>query len=332
VILADHRLEWLQQVAFQPDLLKGQDPRRLVEQPQHHPFAKGRGQSRDADIHVAATHPHPETAILRQPFFGDIQLGHDLDAGDYPGVGLECRPENFVQDSVDPVTDNQFPLEGLDMDIARPFLETLGDQAVDEADDRSLVGTVKQIAGFERNGQLIGAAAIDLLNHGSGTAGLFFIATMDGAQDLLRGGDTGFDLGSGQGAQVIQRTGVEGIGHGHLKRVILFCQGINTVFLGKADGDHPEQTLGNRFLGNRLQIRKFELDSQCLCQCRAVCIMGFFSHGVTVIRCPIGLTSAGPAPELRCRARRCSPLLPHLRSGRNRPLPSHQKNYPAVPR
>ena len=120
-------------------------PRLLVEKTQHHPLTEKGGDDGDADVHVAAGHDNPEPAVLGEPLFGDIEAGHDLDAGNQGFLHDLRRGKHLVENAVDPEPDLQFPLERLDMDIARPFLDRLEQDGVQEADDRRLIGQVEEV-------------------------------------------------------------------------------------------------------------------------------------------------------------------------------------------
>ena len=86
-------------------------------------------------------------------FFGDIQLGYDLDARDNTGVGFKRWFVDFVEETVNPIADDELLFEGLDMNIAGAFLKALSDQAIDKTDDRRFVRGIDQVCRFQVAGQ-----------------------------------------------------------------------------------------------------------------------------------------------------------------------------------
>ena len=62
-------------------------------------------------------------------------------------------PQYLPQHAVDAEADHQHPLEGLDVDVGRLFLDRLAQHGVDEADDRGIVIGVEQVLAL---GQLFG--------------------------------------------------------------------------------------------------------------------------------------------------------------------------------
>jgi hypothetical protein len=79
--------------AFQRELALG-----LVQQAQHGAFAVRRGQRAHAHVDGAAADAQRDAAVLRQALFGDVQLGHDLQARDQRGVQalLGCTTSRSV--------------------------------------------------------------------------------------------------------------------------------------------------------------------------------------------------------------------------------------------
>ncbi len=125
----------------------------LVEQAQHHAFAAPGRNRRHAHVDRAAGHAQADAAILRQAPLGDVELGHDLDAADHRARDRLLRTEHFTQHAVDAETHHEAILVWLDVDVGRAFLDRLGEQRVDEADDRRIVVGFEQILRF---GQLVG--------------------------------------------------------------------------------------------------------------------------------------------------------------------------------
>ena len=216
-------------------------------------------------------------------------------------MGFQWRMEHFIKNTVDTITDHKVPFERLNVYIAGALLVTLGDQAVDKTDDRRFVRGIDQIRWFQVADQVSGCLLLDFLDHLAGVSGLFFIAAIDGAQNFFRSCDAGLDVLPGQSAQIVERTGVHGVGNGHLQTAVEPLQRVDTVFLGKANRNDIEQILGCRFLGNRLQVGQLELNRQCLGQ----------NHAVQNFQLDEDLTEALAALQL-FRQGRVNPLLINL--------------------
>ena len=154
-----------------------------VEQAHDDAFAVERRERGDAEVDFAADGLDFDAAVLRQAAFGDVELRHQLDAGDDGGLHFARRRFLRVQDAVDAVADAELLFERLDVDVAGALLDGLGDHGVDEPDDGRLAGHVAQV--FEifvgRSGFVAGAV-------GFGALGLAVVA-VDGIEDFLLGGE-----------------------------------------------------------------------------------------------------------------------------------------------
>ena len=58
---------------------------------------------------------------------------------------MSRHAEGFAQHPVDPHAYDQARLIGLDMDVADPVANGFGENAVDQADHRRIVGAAKQV-------------------------------------------------------------------------------------------------------------------------------------------------------------------------------------------
>ena len=117
----------------------------LVEQTQYHPLAVPGRQGRNPHINCPANQSQTDTAVLRQAFFGDIQLGHDLDPRDDHWRQRARRLQYLTQHTVDPQANRQAVFKGFDMNIGRIFLDRLGQQRVDQTNDRRLILGLQQV-------------------------------------------------------------------------------------------------------------------------------------------------------------------------------------------
>ena len=111
--------------------------RLLVEDSDDAIFAVRGRDDRDAEVDGAAGQAQLEAAVLRDALLGDVELRHDLDAGDDRGVmALVDRIERLVEHAVDAVLDDDFVVAGLDVNVRGPALDGVEDDRVDELDDR----------------------------------------------------------------------------------------------------------------------------------------------------------------------------------------------------
>ncbi len=117
----------------------------LVQEPHDDALALSHGKGGDPHVHGPAGDAQGDASVLGQALLGDIELRHDLDAGDerraQPGRGLQ----DLAQDAVDAETDHQAALEGLDVDVRGLLLDRLRQQGVDQADDRGVVLGLHQV-------------------------------------------------------------------------------------------------------------------------------------------------------------------------------------------
>src|SRR6185369_5803296 len=153
----------------QTDVGQGEDPLFLVQQAQHGPLSVVGRNDRDADIDIAAGDQHPDAAVLRQAFFGDVETGHDLDARDQRILDDFGGRKLFVEDAVDAEADQQIPFVRFDMDVADPLLDRFRENRVEQADNRSLIGQIQQILGVVQFGGNRGEIfPLQLLQHFAG--------------------------------------------------------------------------------------------------------------------------------------------------------------------
>jgi hypothetical protein len=129
----------------------------LVEHPHHHALAVEHGNDRHADVHLAPMHLELDPAVLRHALLGDVQLRHDLQAAE--DRGLEAidlgRHGLFLEDAVDAVADLHAAGLGLQVDVARPGLDRLDQDLVDQPHHRGLLGLFGRLRVVE----------LDLLEH-----------------------------------------------------------------------------------------------------------------------------------------------------------------------
>ena len=166
---------------------------------------------RASDVHLGLLNADLDAAVLRQAFFGDIEMAENLHArhdGRLETFHL-CRHGYFLQDAVDAVADAQLVLEGFQMDVGGAQVDRVFQDLVDETDDRGVLGGLVEI-GIGRPG----ATFIEHLQRG------FLVERVDGvganaepflhfALDRLGWRQHGLQTQTGQRLQAIQPLGRE---------------------------------------------------------------------------------------------------------------------------
>src|SRR5580700_6366136 len=84
-----------------------------IENAHHHAFPVHGGKSRNAKINISCKHFEANSSVLRQPAFGDIELGHQFDAADHGSGHLPRGSLDRVENPVDAEPHTEFPFHGL---------------------------------------------------------------------------------------------------------------------------------------------------------------------------------------------------------------------------
>ncbi len=162
-----------------------------------------------------------DAAVLRQTPLGNIQGGHDFQAGNDREGEVFGRRGHFVKGAVHAVADFEFVLERLEMDVAGAVLDGLKENEVDETDDGGLVGEVFQVGGGAGGGGFGGFAGDfvvlaqfleDVGDVGLGVA----IVTADGPFDFGGIGHDRDDFLADDVGEFIDHGRVERVGQGQL--------------------------------------------------------------------------------------------------------------------
>src|SRR5437879_7101003 len=91
----------------------------------HHRFANLSGESRYTEVDLSPSQREADASVLRQPPFGNIQVGHDLDARSDGQGQMLGRRRHFIQSAVHAIADFEFVLERLKVNVARAVLYRL---------------------------------------------------------------------------------------------------------------------------------------------------------------------------------------------------------------
>jgi hypothetical protein len=112
-----------------------------VEDPQHHLFAPQRRQGIHSEVDGALLgQVELDPAILRHPALGDVELGHDLEAGGQPRGHGDRRFVDFIQHAV---LAKPHPVDffiRLKVDVGCATIDGLQDDLVDESHYRRIFG------------------------------------------------------------------------------------------------------------------------------------------------------------------------------------------------
>src|SRR5690606_12995016 len=96
-------------------------------------FAMVEGRRRDTQIDVETLLRvllEDDAAVLRQAAFRNVEVAHDLQAGDERRTNLRGKPEFFLTHAVDAVPHDDFLFPRFDMDIGRAAEIRILDDAV----------------------------------------------------------------------------------------------------------------------------------------------------------------------------------------------------------
>ena len=148
VRLVHHLAQALEDVGAHAEIRQREATRLLVEQPQHDPLPVGGRQRRHAHVDLAPADAQRDPAVLGYPLFGDVELGHHLDAGHQERSHGALRADRLPQHAIDPEPHQQVAFEGLDVDVGSVLPDRLGEQRVDEADDRRVVLLLEEVLGL----------------------------------------------------------------------------------------------------------------------------------------------------------------------------------------
>ena len=120
-----------------PTLLRSRETTRAVEDSHHDAFAEHRGQHADPQVDGVTTDRQFDTAVLRQPPLGNIEVGHDFDArGDGEGQ-VTWRRHHFVQHAVRLDANPELVFKRLEVHVAGVVLDGQQQHHVEQLADRA---------------------------------------------------------------------------------------------------------------------------------------------------------------------------------------------------
>ena len=136
-----------QRFVRQAQLIQGKQHRLLVENSHHHGAAECGGNNAHTQVDVTVLGLDLEPAILRQAFFGNVEVGENLDAADDRGVETANlgRHVGGMQHAVDAIANSQVFFIGFDMDIAGAVANRLQENLIDQLDDGGFLRLLDQV-------------------------------------------------------------------------------------------------------------------------------------------------------------------------------------------
>ena len=138
--LVHHAAKALHRLVVHADLVQVQRDDRTVQHPHHDALAKHRRQHADAQVDRVSPDGQFNPAVLRQPPFGNVEVGHHLDAGRDRKCQVTRRGYQFVQHAVGFDADAELILERLEVNVAGVFLDRRQQHDVQQLADRRTVG------------------------------------------------------------------------------------------------------------------------------------------------------------------------------------------------
>ena len=218
----DQPLIHRQQFRRQADLLKLEQGARLVQQAQHQALAERRRHHRDANVDLAVAYPDGNSAVLRQPGFGNVQVGHDLEARDDARLQRLGRRQHLMQHAVDTVSHLERPFERLDVDVAGAVAHRLRQDQVDELDDGRLGLVIQDILRpFEVVCQAAQRLVVQILNDLVGRLRAGVVEAVQGADDFALAAENWLHRGFEEQADVVERLQIQRPADGHQRGAVL---------------------------------------------------------------------------------------------------------------
>src|SRR5947207_10102843 len=146
----EHAPETIQFACVQTQFAHSAQGRVLPQQTHHDRFTVQHRDYGHANVHFVVLQPDFDAPILRQPLFRDVEMAQYFYAGNNGGL----KPfhlgghRNFLQHAVNAITNAQFILERLQMNVRGAQLNGVLQHLVDEPYDRRVFGGAVQIRVF----------------------------------------------------------------------------------------------------------------------------------------------------------------------------------------
>ena len=216
---AGHILDELVVVGQKSELGKADIDPAFVENPHDDLFAEDDGKGGDPEIELLSIHGGGDPVVLGRPLFGDVHVGHDLEARGEGRQDLLWQAKSLVHDAVDPIADQDSVFSRLDVDVARLVLDSLADDQVRESNDGGVFAhfsefVLAQVVVFCCRDAEISIKVAHDPGDGVTDPGIIAILPADRLVELFFDGDVGLDFAPGDHAELVDDKDVERIRHG----------------------------------------------------------------------------------------------------------------------
>ncbi len=131
-------------LGLEPELLQVERQVALVQDPEHDLLAEDHRQRGDAEVDDLVAQLQLDPPVLGDAPLGDVEVRQDLDAGGERRLHLHRRLHDLLERAVDPVADPDLLLVRLDVDVADALHHGVGEEPVDELDDRRRIHLLLQ--------------------------------------------------------------------------------------------------------------------------------------------------------------------------------------------
>ena len=162
---------------------------------------------------LAVIDSRPSCGLRRSAMSMSLMIFSRLVTPDGDRLG---RAHDLVQHAVDPVADPQAVLGRLDVDVAGPVLDGLGDEHVDVLDDRGVLDDLADLGELVLASRPCVIALRDVVHVGVGAA-----EPLDRGEQVVAGGHDGPRLPPGDLPDVVQGEDVAGVGHRERRACLL---------------------------------------------------------------------------------------------------------------
>ena len=139
----DEPLERLLVICEKAQFRQAQTQTFLVQNTHHDALTVIGREATHAQVDQLVAHLGLDAAVLRNALFRNGHVRLNLEAADDRGLQPLGRRLDLPADAVDPVPDAEAVLHRLDVNVARPLLDRLGDHHLHELDDGRVVGATR---------------------------------------------------------------------------------------------------------------------------------------------------------------------------------------------
>src|SRR6266566_4285404 len=226
VRLVNRRVELVEAPLVEAELRQVELQRLFVEDSEDRLLAEDRGQGRDTEVDLAVVVAQLDTAVLRKPALGDVEVRHDLQAREDRRFQPLRRGQHLVQHAVHPEADAEDLLVRLEVNVGGALLDCLDKHHVDQLHHRRFVGRLLQLEDIDLGAFLallddldIGQVRLHVRQDGGDGLRLRLVVPVDRLLDRRLRRDQWQHLEVRHERDVVEREHVRGIRHRERQRV-----------------------------------------------------------------------------------------------------------------